>query len=136
MFFSISDKKIQQSRKSQINLNFKAEFYSEPFKKPFFYVYRISKWKNNKAWEIEMMHQKLYLKNPPKEIQYFSITHGFNLITINRSYKFNLFKENEQVYMSFCYIHVSKYCHEIGDKLCDITRIRGFTCKSDFNSVL
>ncbi len=77
------------------DLNFTAKFYSEPFKQPFFYVYRFSKWKNDKAWELEMMHQKLYLSNPPEEIQYFNITHGFNLITLNRSFKIKLLKKHD-----------------------------------------
>lgn len=77
------------------DLNFTAKFYSEPFKQPFFYVYRISKWRNDKGWQLEMMHQKLYLKNPPKEVQYFSITHGYNIIMLNRAFKINIFNEKD-----------------------------------------
>lgn len=72
-----------------------AHFYSEPFTPPIYWVYRVSKWKNNKAWEFEMMHQKLYLKNPPPEVQYFSMTHGYNQLMINRAVKFNFFQKHE-----------------------------------------
>ena len=77
------------------DLNFKAHFDSKPFEQPFFYVYRFSKWNNNKGWQLEMMHQKLYLNNPPKEVQYFSITHGYNLIMLSRAFKISLIKEND-----------------------------------------
>jgi hypothetical protein len=82
----------------QKDITFIAHFNSEPFTPPVFWVYRFSKWKNDKAWEFEMIHQKLYLKNPPKEIQYFSITHGYNLLMFNRAVKFNLFNEKEFIY--------------------------------------
>ena len=42
-----------------------------------------------------MMHQKLYLKNPPKEVQYFSITHGYNLIMLSRAFKISLFQQKD-----------------------------------------
>jgi hypothetical protein len=87
---------IKQTGYPDIKLN--AQYYSEPFKMPIFWVFRISKWKNNKAWEIEMMHQKLYLKNTPPEVQYFNITHGFNQIIVSRSVKFNFLKKHEFIY--------------------------------------
>ncbi|MCB0402350.1 MAG: hypothetical protein KDD41_09725 [Flavobacteriales bacterium] len=74
----------------QPTLNLTAHFDSEPFVTPVYWVFRVAKWKNNKAWEFEMVHQKLYLQNPTPEIQYFSITHGFNTTFINRSFKTSL----------------------------------------------
>ena len=79
------------------DINFTAKFISKPFNQPFFYVYRISKWKNNKGWELEMMHQKLILDNPPEEIQYLIVTHGFNLIMISRALKVSIFKQDDFV---------------------------------------
>jgi hypothetical protein len=83
---------IEQNGSPIIKLN--AQYYSEPFKMPVFWIFRISKWKNNKAWELEFKHQKLYLKNTPEEVQYFNITHGFNQLTINRARKFNWIKNS------------------------------------------
>jgi len=84
---------IKQNNQPDIKLT--AQFDSEPFVPPIYWVFRISKWKNNKAWEFEMMHQKLYLKNTTPEVQYFSITHGYNQLMVNRAFKFNLFKDKE-----------------------------------------
>ena len=36
-------------------------------------------------WQLQFIHHKLYLMNPPKVIQHFEITHGFNLFTLNQS---------------------------------------------------
>lgn len=79
------------------DINFTANFESKPFQQPFFYVYRISKWKNNKGWEFEMMHQKLFLENPPEEVEYLIISHGFNLMILSRALKISVFKENDFV---------------------------------------
>lgn len=87
---------IKQSNQPDIKLT--AQFSSEPFVPPVYWVFRISKWKNNKAWEFEMMHQKLYLKNTTPEVQYFSITHGYNQLMVNRAFKFNLFKDKEFIF--------------------------------------
>ncbi len=72
-----------------------AQFDSEPFVLPIYWVYRISKWKNNKAWEFEMMHQKLYLQNKPPEVEYFNISHGYNLIMFNRAFKFQFLQKHQ-----------------------------------------
>ncbi len=87
---------IKQHNQPDIKLT--AQFDSEPFVPPVYWVFRISKWKNNKAWEFEMMHQKLYLKNTTPEVQYFSITHGYNQLMVNRAFKFNLFKDKEFIF--------------------------------------
>lgn len=80
---------IEQEGHPDINLT--ANFASEPFVPPIYWVFRVAKWKNDKAWEFEMIHQKLYLENPTPEIQYFSITHGFNMTFINRVFRIKLF---------------------------------------------
>ncbi len=79
---------------NQPTLKLTANFDSEPFVTPVYWVFRVAKWKNNKAWEFEMIHQKLYLQNPPPEVQYFSITHGFNMTFVNRAFKIKLFNKD------------------------------------------
>ncbi len=36
-------------------------------------------------WELELIHHKLYLSDPPPEIGMFEITHGYNYILANRT---------------------------------------------------
>jgi len=87
---------IKQNNQPDIKLT--AHFNSEPFTPPVYWVYRVSKWKNEKAWEFEMMHQKLYLKNLPEEVQYFNITHGYNQLMFNRAVKFNIAQKHQFIY--------------------------------------
>lgn len=67
----------------------KAEYYSEPLNDPFYWDWRFSRWVKGKSIEFEAVHHKIYLKNPPPEVQWFAITHGFNMLTLNhgRQYK-------------------------------------------------
>ena len=63
-----------------------ARYQTKPFKESPYYAWRIAKWRANRAWEFELVHHKLYLSNPPAEVQHFEVSHGYNLITINRAW--------------------------------------------------
>jgi len=63
-----------------------ARYNTKPLKESPYYAWRIAKWVRNRAWEFELVHHKLYLSNPPDEVQHFEISHGYNLITINRAW--------------------------------------------------
>jgi hypothetical protein len=41
----------------------------------------------NTDWAIEYLHHKLYLSNPPAEVQSFAISHGYNLFAVNRGFR-------------------------------------------------
>jgi hypothetical protein len=75
---------IRQSGQPDINLT--AQYSSKPFTTPFCWVWRIGRWSDNRSWELQAIHHKLYLDNKPQEVGSFSITHGLNLITINRGW--------------------------------------------------
>lgn len=77
------------SQEDEADLNLTAKFNSEPFNIPIFWVWRISLWNGGTAWELEAVHHKLFLANNPPEVQEFSISHGLNLITINRGWNFS-----------------------------------------------
>lgn len=69
-----------------------ARFRTEAFTPPVYWDARISRWKDLKSWEFEVIHQKLYLKNTTAEIQKFNISHGFNLLMINRGFENGKFR--------------------------------------------
>ncbi len=75
---------IEQS--GQPDLKPTGKYESRPFEVPFYYAWRVGAWEGNRAWEIELVHDKLYLKDKPPEVQEFSISHGFNLLTVNRAW--------------------------------------------------
>ncbi|NIM89857.1 MAG: hypothetical protein GTO17_02800 [Candidatus Aminicenantes bacterium] len=52
-----------------------------------YYALRVSRWSKNRAWELDFVHHKIYLDNPPPEVQNFSISDGFNLLIVNRAWK-------------------------------------------------
>lgn len=64
-----------------------AHYETNPFKESPYYSWRVAKWENGKAWEFELVHHKLYLETAHDDIQHFEITHGYNLITVNRAWK-------------------------------------------------
>lgn len=76
---------IRQSGYEDIKLN--ARYDEKPFEGSPYYAWRVSRWVNDRAWELELVHHKIYLSNKPDEVQHFEISHGYNLLTINRAWK-------------------------------------------------
>lgn len=76
---------IHQSGEERIFLY--ARYQEKPFKGSPYYAWRIAKWNQKQAWEFELVHHKLYLANKPPEIQRFEISHGYNLLTVNRAWE-------------------------------------------------
>lgn len=67
--------------------DFTAQYDNKPFEDALYYMMRVGMWGGDgNAWEIELIHHKLYLSNPPSSIQSMEMTHGYNLITINRAW--------------------------------------------------
>lgn len=79
---------IRQSGYEDIHL--KANYHTKSFQFPLYYVVRTSRWHRERAWELEFIHHKLFLTNRPLEVQRFAITHGLNLLMVNRAWKFRL----------------------------------------------
>jgi hypothetical protein len=76
---------IRQDGEDNIRLN--ADYDTKPFETPIYYSVRLGWWQDNRSWELELIHHKLTLENKPPEVEHFSITHGFNLLTVNRAWK-------------------------------------------------
>ena len=85
------------SQVGEPDINLTAHYRSDPFEIPIYWNWRISYWNDNHAFEVEATHHKIFLKNTPTEIQEFSISHGFNTITINYAWK-----ENSYVFRTGC----------------------------------
>lgn len=63
----------------QENLHFKARYRTRPWKGAPYYAYRLG----YQNWEAELVHHKIYLQNPPPEVQHFEVSHGYNLAMVN-----------------------------------------------------
>lgn len=47
----------------------------------------MGKWRDGHAWEIEQIHQKIYVDDLPDEVQHFEITDGYNLFLFNSAWQ-------------------------------------------------
>jgi hypothetical protein len=76
---------VHQIDKPTIDVDGKYEV--RPLDFPIYFSLRIARWQGDRAWAIQVIHHKLYLEDPPPEIQYFNVSHGYNLITIDRLWR-------------------------------------------------
>jgi hypothetical protein len=77
--------KIRQEGFETIELD--ADYETHPFESPLYYSLRAGRWKDRRGWELELIHQKLFLQDPPPEVQGFAISHGYNVLTLNRAWE-------------------------------------------------
>lgn len=68
------------------DLKLTARYHTEAFTLPVYWDWRFSRWQNDKSWEFEAIHHKLYLDNTTPEVQKFNISHGFNMLMVNRGF--------------------------------------------------
>jgi len=74
------------------DIHLRAQYSTEAFTLPVYWDWRFSRWKNGKSWEFEAIHHKLYLDNTSSEVQKFNISHGFNMIIVNRGFEKKSFR--------------------------------------------
>lgn len=68
------------------DLDFTAHYQTKPFYETYYYAGRLALWgKGNKAWIFDYTHHKVYLTNPPPEVQQFRITYGYNQFAFGRA---------------------------------------------------
>ena len=64
-----------------------ADYETRPAESPPYYMLRAGRWQGGAGWELEMIHHKLFLQNPPPEVQRFHISHGYNIVALNRAWE-------------------------------------------------
>jgi hypothetical protein len=62
------------------DLDVRAHWTTRPFESPIYYGVGGFRRDGGREWALELLHHKLYLRNPPPEVQRFSISHGYNLL--------------------------------------------------------
>lgn len=81
---------IKQDNEEDIVLN-DVDLETHPFRFPMYYGMRLARWSDkSNAWEVEHLHQKLYIDNPEKlnpNIQQWENSDGFNFFFLNRLWK-------------------------------------------------
>lgn len=66
-------------------LRFIARYATRPWSGSPYYAYRVGRWVAERAWEFELVHHKLYLTTRLSEVERFEISHGYNLLFVNRA---------------------------------------------------
>lgn len=64
-----------------------ANYHTNGFESPMYYAVRGARWDEDRAWELSLMHHKLCLQNPPPGVTALSVSHGFNILTVNRAFR-------------------------------------------------
>jgi len=68
-------------------IEFTGHYDVRPTADRMYYAARFEVWQGDKGWIIEELHHKLYLANPHGDVQEFEVTHGYNLVTVNRGWR-------------------------------------------------
>lgn len=76
---------LQINQAGEALICFKARYRTRPWHGSPYYAYRLGYDK----WSAELVHHKIYLQNPPPEVQHFEVSHGYNLAMVSRSFPFN-----------------------------------------------
>lgn len=63
-----------------------ARYDTRPFESPPYYAARAGHWKEDRGWELELIHHKLYLRDAPPDVE-FAVSHGLNLLLVNRAFR-------------------------------------------------
>lgn len=74
------------------DIKLSAHYDTEGFTLPVYWDLRFGRWKSARLWEVELIHHKLYLDNTTPEVQKFNISHGFNMLMMNRGFEKNSFR--------------------------------------------
>ena len=64
-----------------------ARYDTKPFTGSPYYSARLGWWKGSSGWEVQFLHHKLYLDNPSDEVSHLEISHGYNMVTVNRAWE-------------------------------------------------
>lgn len=66
-----------------------AHWSTRPLEPAPYYSVRIGLWEEDRAWELEMLHHKLYMDNTDDVVRNYRSTFGFNMFLFNRSLQVN-----------------------------------------------
>jgi hypothetical protein len=69
------------------NVSFTGDYETRGLEGPLHYAWRISRWDEARGWELQLLHHKIYLQNPPAGVDALSVSHGFNIVTLNHAFE-------------------------------------------------
>ena len=75
----------------QLKTEFSADYDTHPWRPAPYYSARIGKWSQKTAWEIELLHHKIYLNNPHLPLNSFRVTNGYSMVFLNHAWDYRGF---------------------------------------------
>lgn len=109
---------IRQEAYPKIQLT--ARYQTEPFTLPVYWDLRFSRRQNSRSWEFEVIHHKLYLQNTTPEVQKFNVSHGFNLLMLNRGFEQHAIQYRAGAGMVLSHPESTVRGHDYGDSVNDL----------------
>ena len=81
------DTRFELTQSGYPTIEFTGSYESRSFDPPLYWAARFSWLRALSAWELQIVHNKVHLVDPPPEIQSFEVSHGFNLLTANYAFR-------------------------------------------------
>jgi hypothetical protein len=78
---------LRVEQRGQPEVERRVEWRTRPFEEPVYWAARASIARARGAWELQLVHHKLYASDLPSEVQHFEVSHGFNLVTVARAFE-------------------------------------------------
>ncbi len=77
------DSELRIDQANQPRLQWTATYESRSFEFPLYYAWRLGWHRERWGMELQLVHHKMHVVEPPPEVQRFDLSHGFNLLTWN-----------------------------------------------------
>jgi opacity protein-like surface antigen len=71
---------------------FDGDYETRGLEGPLHYAWRVTRWEQDRGWELQFLHHKLYLRNRPQNVEALSISHGFNIVALGRAYRMDAWR--------------------------------------------
>lgn len=75
------------TQQGQPDIHFTGHWANRPTTPTWYYAIRLGYWSGNRGWQLDFTHHKIYLTNPPTDVEQFQITNGVNMLTVSRAYR-------------------------------------------------
>jgi hypothetical protein len=69
-----------------------ADWATQAFEAPIYYAWRVARADAKGAWALRFVHHKVHLENTRPEVERFAVSHGYNLLTLERATRLSGFE--------------------------------------------
>jgi hypothetical protein len=80
------DSTLRIEQVAQPVLTIEAGWATRSFDSPLYYAWRFARADARGAWALRFVHHKVHLENTTPEVERFSVSHGYNLLTLERAF--------------------------------------------------